>query len=223
MSVQKPAFNRRIHKEFTRTTEGIGEYQPDANTMALYHFNEGGTLVDSSGNGNDIKVGNHIRIVPGLYGNAAQFRGLPVLIRCSNSLNNFTDKITLEASLYLEGKGPRGINGAIISRLGSYRLQIEGRQHRLQFTLWTKRRPITIRSDTGLPLKQWVHVAAVYNGNEVAIYINGVKQSQTRTISGNIRIPRISPTMLGSSSDYPGGVRSDRIHAVPAPWVGTAR
>ncbi len=91
--------NRRVSKTFTRTqeAEGEGEYETDANTLALYHFNEtSGKVLDSSGNNNHGRAPHHIeRGVDGLWDTKAlSFKGAPVDVPKSKSLDNVKLKFT---------------------------------------------------------------------------------------------------------------------------------
>ena len=218
------AFNRRISKQITRTREG--EYQTDANTLALYHFNNtSGKIIDSSGNNNHAKAPKHIvRGQEGLWNTkAVKFCAVPIKVRKDKSLDNIADQLTVETWVYLKspkcqcqkhGKynkhkphcpwrrfWKKWQGGSLLHRPGSYRLAIQGCSRKATFTLLTKEEKnkkhgrcgsfktheICIKSDDSLPTDQWVHVAAVYDGQKATLYVDSQKQRDTETISGDVK------------------------------------
>ena len=50
-----------------------------------------------------------------------------------------------------------------------------------------KTHEICIKSDDSLPTDQWVHVAAVYDGQKATLYVDSEKQRDTEAISGNVK------------------------------------
>ena len=223
------AFNRRISKQITRQKQDQGnggEYQTDANTLALYHFNNtSGKIIDSSGNNNHAKAPKHlVRGEDGLWNTkAVKFCAVPIKVRKNNSLDNIADQLTVETWVYL--KSPeckckkhdkhwkhvkrchcllfwkKWQGGSLLHRPGSYRLAIQGCSRKATFTLLTKEEKkkkhgrcanfktheICIKSNDSLPTDQWVHVAAVYDGQKATLYVDGEKQRDKKTISGNVK------------------------------------
>jgi RHS repeat-associated protein len=79
-----------------------------------------------------------------------------------------------------------------------FQFGINGSDRRLR--LWLKigkGKPIVIESDEPLPTDRWVHLACVYNGQEVALYVNGARQSQKAAASGNLSFKGSPPMQLG--------------------------
>jgi RHS repeat-associated protein len=186
------AFNRRISKTFTRVKQvpSTGEYKTDANTLGLYHFNEPtGLIEDSSGNNNAVAPNNSKQGVDGLWGTKAiELQGTAIYPVASNSMNNIQDKLTLESWIYL--KAPN-YKGGIIERQASFVLEILPNQYAC-LTVFTnsgkKTLKASVTSNIPLPLSQWVHVAGVYDGSRIYLYINGIKQDNQAMLTGNIKL-----------------------------------
>ena len=70
-------------------------------------------------------------------------------------------------------------------------------------------RKISIKNDTPIPTDQWVHLAAVYNGAKVTLFVDSETQSQEKPISGNVRVVN-SPLFLGGSN-FRGKLEETRI------------
>ena len=50
-----------------------------------------------------------------------------------------------------------------------------------------KTHEVCIKSDDSLPTDQWVHVAAVYDGQKATLYVDAEKQRDKKPISGNVK------------------------------------
>ncbi|MFH0992072.1 MAG: LamG-like jellyroll fold domain-containing protein, partial [bacterium] len=144
----------------------LGEYKTDANTMLLMHMNEtgGSTVTDASGNSNH-GVATGTTIVNGRFGAARWYNGTGDLVEVPNSPTlDIRNAITIEAWVYDEGAGGWAArydgpiawdmhrNAFFISRDGS-------ENNALSFSM---------------PVNRWVHVAAVYDGVDQKVYINGL-------------------------------------------------
>jgi RHS repeat-associated protein len=266
------ALNRRVSKYFARVKEEAGEYKPDSNTLALYHFNEPtGQILDSSGNNNHGRAPHHIeRGVDGLWDTKAV--GLykePIRVKKSASLDNLADELTIETWVYLKSaeckdyshktywmphfkhhpkchwhkhhghrKGEKHCTcqpkpgwlcllcskhwkkGSLLHRPGSYELEL-GKDRKASFTLFIQRpaRPrcqakhkpgqancpkcwprrtdkAKIHSNSQIPLDEWVHLAAVYDSDKIFLYVNSVKQTDEKAITGDVKkVP--TPLHLG--------------------------
>lgn len=60
------------------------------------------------------------------------------------------------------------------------------------FNVYVNGKYNTAYSDKAIPLKQWIHLAGVYNNSEVVFYVNGIKQSTPVTVTGAIGISSYS-------------------------------
>jgi RHS repeat-associated protein len=287
------AFNQRFFKKiFTEVEVSQGEYQPDSNTLALYHFNETtGQVVDSSGNANHGKAPQHIfRGISGLFGtNAVEFKGAPIIVKNSPSLSNIKDKLTVESWVYLpsvkcEDKKHKPQwklccvckkkhhhkdhhtplcwfcplcfdksfkRGSLILRPGSYELEIK-QDRKASFILFVQTlhehkqqkdkeeddkdddkefeerhechkfskhvRKIRIKANENLPVNQWVHLAAVYDGAKVSLFVNGVKQREEKQASGEVR--KVSTPLFLGGEGFRGRMEEARISNVARTQFG---
>jgi hypothetical protein len=121
----------------------------------------------------------------GHHGNATFFNfsdGPPDLVNVGNAANiNPTNAITVEAWIY-----PNILVNwqRIVERKYSYVLGISS-YHGVYFGL-TKSSQTYIDGTTPLVVNQWRHVVGRWNGTTMNIYINGIKQIETATISAPI-------------------------------------
>ena len=215
------AFNRRISKSVQSTTVSQGdtsgsEYQSDRRTIALYHFNNSsGPIVDSSGNGNDAGPRKRIATVAGLYGtNAAGFSGKRLTAPASSSLDSITDKLTVEAWVYIQ-PGDGEVKCRLVHRQESFILKIRKDTAKAVFKVFIDQgatEPIIARavSDSAIPMQTWVHLAGVYNGKKVKLFVNGVKQRKKTTITGNVHRLPDARLVLGSQN-FHGRLEEVRI------------
>jgi len=162
------------------SAEGF-EYIPDANTLALWHFNEGSgdKLMDSSSNKFDGTVegksdwGDEDWNKAGVKGKAFRFDGnTDINVGKINELKT-PDAITVEAWVYPEDlSGWKLIccnwGGAVV---GAYHLGVENAVPRFHIT---NDAGATIDASGGkLEINKWFHVAGTYDKKAVKIYIDG--------------------------------------------------
>jgi hypothetical protein len=113
-----------------------------------------------------------------------------VIIPDSNSLD--VEKVTLAAWLYIHSyKDDQRI---ISKEFGTaepysiYSLLLDGiGEKRLELRLGINGLRYRIAGNSDIPLNQWVHVAATYDGNMATLYINGQPDSTYTEISGPIQ------------------------------------
>jgi len=185
----------------------LGEYTSDANTGALWHFDEGVgiTAFDSSPNNNHGTLINGTIWTPAtqLSGSsyAAQFDGINdyIVVPDSSSLEpqnqitiEFWIKIYVLNTRHIIDKTPATPNQGYLVSIGS------GGQ--VQFTLNNAGNAVLI-SNNQLSSGQWHHIAAVYNGNTMKIFIDGVQDPATLSYSAQIN-PNTSSLYIGR--DHPG-------------------
>lgn len=187
------------------------EYTPDANTVALYHFNEtsGSTVSDASSNGNN-GTATGTTIVDGKFGKSRSFDSLGAYIDVGSdpSLKIGGNQITVEAWIFIRGDGfnwPRIVLGGSVDR--AYTLcKNSDTDDRI---LW---RPVIsghpyvygdVVSITPLSRNQWHHVAGVYNGATTRIYVDGVL-SNSVDASGNLATDPKSVVIGGETVEHEG-------------------
>ena len=174
--------------------------------VAAYGFDNGTgtTTPDQSGNNNNGTLTNATWAGPttGKYGNALSFNGTNawVTVPDSNSLD-LTTGMTLEAWVRPTNLGntfrtvlmkeqPGNMtyglyaNGAGNSRVPIGEVNIGGYRDAV--------------GTAQLPLNTWTHLATTYNGNVLALYVNGVQAGQL-LIAGSI-VTSISPLRIGGNA-----------------------
>ncbi len=184
--------------ESTLRTEGSGSMQlvfggqpASANTIGFWRFEEtggsGAYIKDLSGNGYDGTPQN-TNVTDGYFGKARQFtNALDSNINIGDNIEGLTD-MTEEAWIYLEGIPTETysdidkkdlVSGFSIYKDGSDNLYINANAG--DGTTWGT----GCNSASTLDLNNWYHVAAVFSGTNVSIYING-KLDQTCSIGQTV-------------------------------------
>ncbi|MCF8225485.1 MAG: DUF4981 domain-containing protein [Bacteroidales bacterium] len=156
------------------------------------------TTKDNSTFDHEAIIMGNPKMVPGKNGTAIQLSGLDDFVEVSphKSLNITGNKLTLQTWIY-----PRGFQGSntMISK-GNRAFSLE--QHHedsLSFTVFTNRKHTV---SAYLPKNwnhNWNHVAAVYNGEEILLFINGFIVG-TAPASGDIQRTRYE-VMIGKNHE----------------------
>ncbi len=178
------------------------EYTPDANTVALYHFNEtsGSTISDASGNGND-GIATGTTIVDGKFGNARDFNGSSDYIKVTciptNPNNAFTFELYCLVHSFTDvmhlinyGDFPSGYYGV------SPALYIETNRSVVFYMYPLNGQYLGLASNTKLSTGVWYHVAGTYDGNTAKLFINGVLDAAT---TYNLGSQILANTYLGAN------------------------
>lgn len=163
------------------------ENTTDASTVGLWHMNDisGSTITDSSGqNNNGTATGT--TITTGLLDNARSFNGSSdyAVVPNNKSLEPPTS-ITFESWIKIEGDGSHS-DGVYILTKGqhsaqpyfSYSLGYYAASDLIgcNVAIGGTYRQVTSQS-TFTSSSPWTHVACTYDGNEIAIYVNGIKEN----------------------------------------------
>ncbi|WP_372370415.1 RHS repeat-associated core domain-containing protein [Candidatus Uabimicrobium sp. HlEnr_7] len=220
--------NRRIEKNFQTKTAGEcnedqGELTPDANTLLLYHYNnETGPIVDSSGNGLDITKTRNTSRDDGLFNTRSlRFNGKRLTVPSSSPIDNIQDQLTVETFVFLDPTTPEQedeLGGALVKRRQSYRLKINRNSRKPVFVIDTVNLDGTttrtrVRGDIEIPLRTWVHLAGIYDGQTVKLFVNGVEQQKVKNVTGNIAIDPTIKTRLANGKFF-GLLEETRISNV---------
>ena len=182
------------------------------NLLGMWHFNN--NTNDSSqyaNNGNMSPGVNCSTEVPGYFGSACYFNGSDSFINVSGSGSlNISGRFTIEA--WVKDSATAG-NRAIVARAsgaitkGSYWLGI--RSSRFYVALWNSSgglaggTPDTELTSVLVPTAgTWYHVAAVYNGTNVSLYINGAFNVGMAQVGTGINTSDF-PVVIGASGVPP--------------------
>lgn len=181
----------------------------DPSLLVHYDFSSdgAGTIFDSSGSGNDgtCTVGTTCPVFvagDGQPAGAFDFTGNGNYIEIPNeSLFDLTNEFTL--SVWVRSANPGNFYSQIIGKGDSaFALEREQLTNRISFTTFAPS-PDNMISATSVFDGQWHHVAAVYNGSQKILYIDGqidAQKAYSRTVSTNDLNVR-----LGYNSEYTVG------------------
>jgi hypothetical protein len=173
------------HISTTIGESAYANYQPDANTVGLWHLNEidgnGPYIKDSSGYNNDgIPIGSTY-IPDGQIGGARSFDALNdeyVTIKDSPSLN--PTAITLEAWIK---PSLQERYGNFINKGGNsgyrFRVNIDGTLHFLD-----RGTTNLLNTTSTVPINKWTYAVATSDSTGTKIYINGVLAASNTTAYG---------------------------------------
>ncbi len=186
-----------MHRELQGNEAGLaGYYKLDTGT--------GTTASDSSGNSNDGTLTNgpawQTSGAMSGPGNALEFDGTDDTVDCGSSLrDSLVGKSTMTLEAWIKpgalGGGTFGIrnilgdetdqiNGnSILLRLGDG--GVENNAPQLMLNLGGTDTKLTGAATDEIAVGDWCHIAAVYNGSKMQIYVNGVLNAQ-EDASGNI-------------------------------------
>jgi PKD repeat protein len=175
--------NTKTNSNFINVASSGGTTQPPATStdglVAAYGFEEtsGTTVTDASGKGNNGTIKEAVRISNGRFGNALKFDGINdwVTVNDSASLDLSSD-MTLEAWVYPQQSMPNDWRTIIMKE------QTGGAVYNLNATNDTNLPGFSyhdgawhsLNGPEPLPLNQWTHLVATYDGNVQQLYINGV-------------------------------------------------
>jgi hypothetical protein len=185
-------FNSRIRAEVPvgATTGKITVTAPGGTAMSTddfivtsglvghWWFDEGGgtTAADASGNGNDGTLVSGPTWSPGQFVGALRFDGVDDYVDCGNGASlNITGKITV--ALWAKSDGLPGQYDALLMKTSStswpdgYGLFYNGSNEvRFFVNHWN-----TYLASAPINPTPWNHIAGVYDGSAVRIYVNGVE------------------------------------------------
>lgn len=168
-----------------------GEFQADANTVALYHCNEGtgGTVGDVSGNNNHGTIYGATWTSAGRFGYGLSFDGINDYLRIPNSSSFGTlstqRQFTVDLWIKVRAYPSPGSDMHLVTKWGSggneddawiVRLLSNGTIELVVNSSTAANSPNTdLPSTTSLPLNTWYWVSCVWNGvtREAAIYFDG--------------------------------------------------
>ncbi len=179
----------------------IGE--EDIVAFWLFDEGKGDVAKDFSPNGNNAAFNGNPKWVAGKFGKAVSFDGAADYLSAedSDSLDVVGEAITLLA--WIKGDDwPASWNHIIRKTPENPRIYILGvHSTALPFTFLKTnvQQYADIQGKKPLPTKEWIHLAMTYNGEEIAIYVNGEKDvaapasGTIEASEGELRIGRGAP------------------------------
>lgn len=185
----------------------------------VWHFSNNGGLSASDSTGNNTATISNVTAGSGQIGGAGNFSsGSTSYVRVASS-SSFkpASAITLEAWAYPRTVGSQDY-GQILS-LGyrtdttwnspwvAYNLALHNTAFNLDFDATTAATYHPVTTTAVLAQDSWTHVVAVYDGSAERVYLNGLADTATQSVSGAID--------YGSSGDLTIGTRS-----ATTPWNG---
>ena len=184
----------------TKTTARyVNVFLPSVNDglVAAYNFEENGNLIvaDASGKGNHGTIREAARTDLGRYGKALLFDGINDWVTVNDSASlDLSSGYTLEAWVKPSSLGYRSLIAK--EDVGSYTYcLLSSDTGNLPAALADNgTSKILVRGNSVLPLNQWSHLTATYNGSQLRIYVNGVQvssQAQTGLIKKTNGVLRI--------------------------------
>ena len=201
---------------------------PLPDLRGYWAFNEGSgkSAADSSGNGNTGNTWSAVRCASADSSTALLFANVPdSIVQIANSLSlNPTSQLTIEAWIR-----PQALNGqtAIVDKIyrsggtsnHQYALVTQGSEVGFYVMLGESLQSVA-SSGGGLVAGVWYHVAGVYDGTSLKVYVNGAEKG-SRSASGSITaystglyIGRIGDT---DRQKYVGVIDEVKIHARVVP------
>lgn len=153
--------------------------QADANTVGLWHFQEGsgGVVHDSSGRGHNGSFASSEWTMAGKFGYAGLFNGASGLVDFGHPSDFDVGHVTLEGWINLAAHQPWSMPGVLAKESAYYLEIIDGR-----FLHFTAQRAgnngCGVSSWQQLPFDTWAHFAATYDGLKARVYINGELNGQ---------------------------------------------
>ncbi len=202
--------NKKITTSYLYGADGV-VYRRKHNAVAHWHFDEGdGTLA------HDVDGGNHGTLGDGdadktptwSFGCGLLFDGVDDFVKVpdSDGLDPAVDKMTIAAWVQPHSSqiGPLVKK---INKIRGYRVNITG-TGALRFGFRRNGRDKTVTSTTTLPLHEWTHVAARYDGAQMRIFINGTIDTATAAVTGT-SVGTTAPVWIGGEQNHFHGYLDD--------------
>jgi hypothetical protein len=207
------------------------EFTVDANTVALWHFNEGSgdTAYDASGNNlNGVIYGAEFGTDP-VYGSYLEFHHDTIIVP-NNALFNFQDEFTIEALFYPDSVEPNASGATIVGREWNWQgFRLVWHCDELISTFTTG--GIASRHDTMYVPRtklNWYKVAMVYNRGTGYLYVNDtLVRSKAVIYTPNTDLDLIIGSQIpcenvctpGSTLDFKGKIAEIRISDIAREYL----
>lgn len=178
-----------------------------AGSLAWWKFDEtdGVTVSDAAGNRHNGMVQGPPLWKPdqGVQGGALEFDGARSWVECSDS-DSLELRDALSISAWFKGRSSDQPLQTLMAKGEAWRLQRQGDKGQLEFALIgpqttgaSKSKPPTILSKRKVEDDLWHHVAGVYDGQRMVLYLDGVADGAV-SATGPIAVNNV-PVTLGEN------------------------
>jgi len=163
--------------------------QPPSGIMAWW---PGDGNTDDIVGSNDGTAENGLSYGTGFVDQAFHFDGADDYFSVNPDLLTGATAVTIEGWIYLKSYATTGQSTIVIDRTPSsadFQFAVtpdDNTPHKVFFHLWTTGGTAMARSTSDIPLSTWTHVAGVYDGSQISVYINGSQDGSIGTTSGAI-------------------------------------
>jgi hypothetical protein len=172
----------------------------------VWHMSgNGSTESDISGNnnnGNRVNL-NQNNIVDGIAGKAVKFDLYGYLDMGNNSSLQINNRITIETWIKVSSSSS-GIEPVVTKGNQSYSLNIDNAQNKFQMSIYnTAGQTRTVVSDSTYNIDSWCHVAGVFDGFNLNLYVNGVRQTPVNAFGYQMISSSADPFRIGGNASNP--------------------
>jgi len=181
-------FNTGTYNDTIWNTDHVeldnNEIESDADTIGLFHLNNSsGDVVDDSSYGNDGTNYGATRGASGQRSDAFEFDGSNDYVEVPDAAHlEGMAQFTMEAWIYPYSTGSEYM---IVNKEHTYEMAV--RSGTFQIALWTDVSGWTWLGTQAVPTNDWTHVAMVYDGSNMKVYIDGVYKEQFAK-TGNVKV-----------------------------------
>ena len=137
----------------------------------------------------------------GKFGRAFTFGGFNDYLKVDDS-NEFEGMNELTIAAWVNPTSGQN-DQRIVFKSNTYVLRLNGATPKIYFMIYNDASSAEMNTANTIPLDTWTHVVATYDGFTMKVYINGVEDQNTNTISGPVR--NIASPAIAIGNNHAGG------------------
>ena len=211
--------------EWLKTDDLVATLQPVTGPIGHWEMDEGdsNSVSDSSGNNYHGTTDGSFSWVAGKIGSyAIDFTGGKVVVSDDGNtpLLNPADEVSVTAWVNLSdnpGYSARVIVKGIDAGDGeSYGLQVSGNGEPSFLVRDSNHGSHNLNSGKTLVHDEWMHLAGVYDGNDIKVYVDGGLAATDSSASGMLLLQDVNDLIIGDAGDvdraFPGAVDDARVY-----------